>query len=728
MLKIKLNWLLAGVCITGLTACGGGGGSSDGGAASISLSSTLAMSSMSSSTVSSTQSSVLNLAPGVQIQFPRKDALPLIGYSNIEVSGVAYDDKGIKSVKVNGVAAALNIYPAVAQSKGVPATHSVSTTWHASINLLPGDNPINIEVTDSDGLVVENAAAPLVVRNAYTPMGRINDKVNDRMIGSILSGVNVATNLETLTSITLPISNYGVGETLNNEATEIYLAKVVDGFLKVYSSKISTGIDSLVANYNLNFDVEKHLWVDVLSGTLSSDSKFYFATVRHVFHSPIDGRNYITKLLKIDIDSGSVSVLTAPDVNSPFQNVSSLFYADDYLFGFYMDDYLNSRLIKIDSETGARTEYLSVPKFELFELNNDRTVLYGVTYDKFVAINLADKVVDTRPFAVQGIEFDISQLAYLLVDEKRNRLIVSNTGVREIIAIDITSGERSLLISNGIGEGVNLVWPYQLEVTADDKFAYVFDGRLMATDALFKIDLSTGNRTAISDFSALNNSGASGLALDEPNNRVFFATGLTIGIVDLPTGSQEIIASQEVGLGVAMETFGVIDEIVYDSENARLLVSSSTQGFVMAIDVVTYKRTVLLDSFSGSGAELKGIAGMAMNGKDKKLYISNSNGDDTVSILTIDLETGDRTLLLDKCAGRVISAARNSLKWDGKGNQLLITSDNEILVQDMVNNKCRVINAPAEDIAVLSDSTLIALSVGLSQIHPFTGARAVISR
>lgn len=726
MIKIWVKQLLVVVSLTVITACGGGGssGGSGGGKTSASV--------ISSPQSSSAQSSVINLNPIVKVQFPRKDALPLIGYNNIEVSGVAYDDKGIKTVKVNGVTAALNRYPSVAENTGIPATHSYSVTWGATINLLPGDTQINIEVTDNEGMVVKNAAPPLAMRNSHTPIGMVLDDINDRMIGAVLFGQNIATNLHTLTSVILPTAEYGYGVVINKEATEIYSTKIVDGFLKLYSNRIATGVDSLIANYNLGFDPEKYHWIDSYSGAISSDSKFYFAVVRYVLRQGTGSPQ--TKILKININDGTVSVLERTDANATYKNVSNIFYVDNYLLGLNMDNYEKSELIKIDTETGEQSTFMSMPRFEIFSLNSDRTVLYALTYDKFAALNLVDKTVVSKNFAVQGNEFEFPQLSYLLVDQKRNRLIVSSTGVSDIVAIDIATGERSLLIKTGIGEGISLVWPDQLEVTSDDKFAYVFDGRQMATDTLFKIDLLTGNREAISDFSPYNNNGTAGLALDEPNNRIFFATGLTIGIVDLATGLQKVIASPDIGLGVTMDALGAIDEIVYDGENQRLLVSSAAKGFIVAVDPVTFKRTILFDSTTGGGPVLNGIAGMSLDSAGKKLYLSNDNGDGKNSILSINMETGERTFVFDKCndANRVEHTlpvwSRAVVELDRQGKQLYVIGHNEILVHDIANNKCNIINAPADDIAILSDSTLIGLSVGLSQIHPFTGSRAILSK
>jgi DNA-binding beta-propeller fold protein YncE len=328
-----------------------------------------------------------------------------------------------------------------------------------------------------------------------------------------------------------------------------------------------------------------------------------------------------------------------------------------------------------------------------------------------------------------------TQLAQLLVDEKRNRLLASNTDGRDIIAIDISSAERSIVLNNGIGDGAGLIWPGYIETTADDKFAYVLDDRLRATDTLFKIDLQTGNRTTVSDLGPYDNQGTYGVALDESNNRIFIAMGLAILMVDLDTGAQKVIASSDVGLGIAMESFITIGDMVYDHQNNRLLVSSGWQnGFVAAIDPVTFNRTILLDSTMGNGPALTSISAMALDGENKKLYVSNTDAEDKTSILAINIETGDRVFLFDQCKNdggslyQLVDSYDTKIILDEKSQQLYATSNNEILIKNLASDKCKVINSPADDLALLSDSTLLGLSLGLSQINPYNGERAIISK
>lgn len=758
MIKIVFQRLLIIASITGITACGGGGGSgggSNGGTASIpaASSTSVAPSSLaasvtsvasssststfltSSSVTSSAQSSLANLSPIARIQFPRKDVF-LINYSNqFEVAGVAYDDKGIKSVKVNGVLASLNASSSSAPSTDIPATLPHAANWRATINLPAGDTQIDVVVTDSDGLVVKTAATPLTIHNSYRPGGMLIDVINDRMIGSNVFSQSVTTNLQTLALVPLPSAYYREGVALNKAATDVYSARVEDRFLKVYSNRIMTGVDSLVANYDLQLDPEETIWTSMTSGTLSSDAKFYFATVLY------GSRNLPflqSKVLKIDTGSGVVSELGGKEIQPSYKNISGIVFTNNYLLGLNADNHDNSELIKIDAETGVQTDFLSLPRFDLFEINGDGSMLYGITYDNFFAINLADKTVVSKPFAGEGNEFALTGLSRLVVDEKRNRLIVSSREVSDVIAVDIATGERSLLIKNGIGTGASLVSPQQLEVTSDDKFAYVLDGRQAASDMLFKIDLATGNRTVVADFSSYNNFGTEGLALDEPNNRIFVALGGTIGIVDLATGTYQTIASPNVGLGVTMETLGNISEIIYDSKNNRVLVSSAYKGFVLAIDPITFKRSVLFDSTIGTGTPLNGIVGMTLDNESKNLYLANNNDTNNnygnFSILSVNMETGDRTFVMDKCEakngsyGTVPLSYGNVLEWDNQRHRLFMTSNYGILVQDVANNRCEIIPGYADDIALLSDSTLLGLSYGLVQINPASGTSAILSK
>ncbi len=729
MIKIKWQQGLIIASFSAITACGGGGGG--GGAQS----SAAVMSSASSMLSSSSQSSVINLSPLAKIQFPRTDALTLIGNHYMTVSGVAYDDKGIRTVKVNGVAATLNT-PSVAQSSDLPATHAYRTNWSVTLALPAADNPILVDVTDSDGLEVKNAAQHLNIRARYTPMGSVLDPLNDRMIGGFYYNEKFSVNLNTMESSVLSNAIFGNGMSITHDSTEIFSMRDDNKTLKLYANKLGTNIDRTVTSYDLGFDSTQYLWVDASVGVMSPDSKFYFAAVQYIStqENP-DGD--ITKILKIDTSSGVVSVLKVIDFSDSARYVSGIFYVNNALLIVHPEylGSLNYELTRIDTETGDQSEFMSVPQFELFATNHENTALYALSYDKFAIINLKDKTVVQRMLPTQGADVEFTQLAQLLVDQKRNRLLVSNSGTGDIFTIDIATGERSIAIKNGIGEGVGLVWPRHLKVTSDDKFAYVLDDRQHAVDMLFKIDLATGNRTTVSDLRSYDNTGTYGLILDEENNRIFFAMGLTIGAIDLTTGSQTVIASKDIGSGITMESFQSIGDMVYDNQSKRLLVASGwLNGFVAAIDPVTLSRTILVDSTMGSGPALTSISGMALDSENKKLYVSNTDVENKTSILSVNLETGDRTFLFDQCKNasssiyQLVDMYETKILLDKKNQQVYATSNNEILVKDIASDKCRIINSPADDLALLSDSTLLGLSLGLVQINPDTGERAIISR
>lgn len=710
--------------LLGLTACGGGGGGGSTPSSHANASSTQVITSSFSS-----HSSVPNLASIAKIQFPRQDAKALTGRSSILVTGIAYDDKGIRQVKVNGVNAALNKEP-ISKSTDIPETHSAGTGWAATIELAPGNNQVLVEITDSDGLVVRDGADSLNIHNINVPVGMVLDPVNDRMIGFATYGQNYSINLETLdTSFTSNARLYQ-GLVINHESTEIYSSSVEDGIYKLLSNRIGSNIQSIVASYDLGFDPLKHLWIDFASGAMSPNSQYYYASVRYVFQQNIEP-SVVTKILKIEVSSGKVGVLTETGLHVNYPYMSNLFYWGNALFAIALkSNDASFYLVKINAETGSTETVMIVPSALGFSLDMTAGILYGTAVDKLIAINLTEKTVTEKEWPEQGQEFELTDFGILLFDQKRNRLISPNSGHNETIAIDAATGERSLLTKNRIGEGVSMVTPLYMEVTADDKFAYIFDDRLHATDTIFKVDLATGNRTVISDLRAYDNFGIYGLALDELNNRLFFAVGLNIGVIDLATGTQTIIASPTVGLGIAMESFISIGDMIYDGQNNRLLVSSGwINGFVAAIDPITLRRTLLLDSMKGNGPTLASISAMALDMENGKLYVANTDPANKASIMAINIETGDRDFLFDQCEGRSLADIYGAqIMLDKKNRQLYVTGNNEILVRSLTDNNCKIINSPVNDVALMSDSTLLGVSLGLVQVHPGTGERAIISR
>lgn len=751
MKKKYIRQILMILSVAGITACGGSGGGSGGGPGSgavDSSSKTIMTSSSSINTFSSSASSqfatsssssspaVANEAPSVSILFPRQNAR--VNTSNIIVQGIATDDKGIQRIRVNGVDARFHSIDANVAMKSVrgkelgnttikfaklQTENLVAVTWTANISLPLDRTDINVEVTDSDGRITKNNDQPVSLNKYRMPLGFIKDTANNRLISFEYFSNIFSVDITSLQMTTLPNSWYEEGRSLSADSSKVFSVKNDEGILKVYSSKIATGFISLEATYDLQFDASKHAWISV-TGTLSADSKFYFAVVSYVSY----GNPTITKILKVDLESSQVSVLSEPAVgDTNYKNISSVVYIDNYLIGVSWHSGFYYELIKIDAVTGVQQNFMGPIEFNLLSVSDNREYLYLLANKNFSKIKIADKSIAHTDFHEQQDMLEFAQQSSFFVDEKHNRLIVSDLGLGELVAVNLTSAELSFLTNNGIGTGPKLVWPDQLAITSDNKFAYVLDARQNARAMLFKVDLATGNREVVSDLSIYDGGSTAALALDEEHNRAFVAFGLTIGVIDLTTGKHEIIANQSVGVGPILSGVG---DMIYDNVNDRLLVASSAEEFVLSLDLKTNKRSFLFDGTIGSGPALMPMASLAMDKQSNQLYVSTAKSGELTKIMAIDMATGNRTIVLENCNGHTLDNKYDAnLELDAVKQTLTMIANNELFKYDLVKKTCSVLPVPVSDIAFLSDSTLLGVSWrGLYQINPENGERVTISQ
>lgn len=213
-----------------------------------------------------------------------------------------------------------------------------------------------------------------------------------------------------------------------------------------------------------------------------------------------------------------------------------------------------------------------------------------------------------------------------------------------IIAIDVATGERTLLSGEDRGEGPNL---RDLEFGAaspDGLRAIAFDAD---SDAIMEFDLETGDRrvavTASSqpEFSL---QFMTALAFDAANNRALVLATSKLLAVDLETGMVTLLASDERGSGPSM---GGVTLLTYDpdSQTAYAAATPHATPRVLAIDVLTGDRREVSGESTGRGPALSFFdqdAAIAIDAVHNRLYYAND--DEGRSLNVLDIHSGDRAI------------------------------------------------------------------------------------
>jgi Big-like domain-containing protein len=298
----------------------------------------------------------------------------------------------------------------------------------------------------------------------------------------------------------------------------------------------------------------------------------------------------------------------------------------------------------------------------------------------------------------------LSQLQSMVLDSANNRALVLDSGLDALVAIDLDSGDRSILSDDNTGAGTNLIAPVAIELDSANNRALVLDNNL---DALIAIDLDSGDRSILSD----DNTGAGSnliapvaIELDSANNRALvidISLGALIAI-NLDTGNRNIISDANIGTGSNL--IGP-RAVVLDSANNRALVLDSNLDALVAIDLDTGNRTILSDANTGIGINLQGPDGVTLDSTNNRVLVTDNS---LSALLEIDLGSGNRTVVSDNNTGDGASLLFPM-------SVALDSTNNRALVLDFTFDALLAIDLDSGNRSLVSDSSI---GIGSSLIEP----------
>jgi hypothetical protein len=239
----------------------------------------------------------------------------------------------------------------------------------------------------------------------------------------------------------------------------------------------------------------------------------------------------------------------------------------------------------------------------------------------------------------------------IALDAGRDRVLVIDGNSAAIDAADLATGDRSILSDATHGGGPPFTGPL-LDVTVDDAraFAYATDAEFVASayvGRVVAVDLVSGDRSIVS--SASRGTGptfqfASATAVDAARSRLLVCDtdADRVLAVDLVTGNRTVLSSGTVGAG---PTFANPTRIAADPGADRLLVVDGLAGSgavdLIAVDLATGDRTVVVDALQGNGPRFLNVAQLASGLADGGWLLQDAQ---IGALLEIDLATGDRVL------------------------------------------------------------------------------------
>lgn len=164
--------------------------------------------------------------------------------------------------------------------------------------------------------------------------------------------------------------------------------------------------------------------------------------------------------------------------------------------------------------------------------------------------------------------------------------------------------------------------------------------------AIFKVDPTTGDRIIISGPGVgagpgFESYGVSVATVDD----LYFVDGLSaipaVYHVDVATGNRQVIASPTTGTGPVIQS--PFDIVV--RSDGKLIVSDGLSGVLVLIDPVTLERSVVSGPGVGTGPDFYAPAGLSLDSQGE-IFVTTANTDDRATALfKVNAMTGDRELI-----------------------------------------------------------------------------------
>ena len=414
----------------------------------------------------------------------------------------------------------------------------------------------------------------------------------------------------------------------------------------------------------------------------------------------------------------------------------------------------SNALLTIDIATGERTllsgrglgsgRSLSGASDAIVDHANDRLIVVrargGTNYD---AVLFVDRENGDRTVLNRGGGPALDEPVAAALDEDRNRLLVADSSLNAVVAVDLSSGDQSILSDSNNGAGPEFLDPrgialdldrgraviaarrgvYGVDLTFGDRTVIADDqtgnGPSLGTvigsvavdvsterafvtsvEGMFSIDMRNGDRSVIIDREAdvgTDLASPSGSIVDPTTGRLFVVSNQLLSIVDLDvtSGDYEVVTSGAVGSGPRLLRGG---PAAIDASGGRIYaVRGGVFPVLFGVDVATGNREHIPVSSGIGGPRLQTVSDLAVDKARGRLVVADSG---LWAILTVDLETGDLRILSDNDNGSGpefgpgVTPAGIAIDEDGD-RAIVTTSSGRLLSVDLITGQRRTISGGA---------------------------------
>ena len=306
-----------------------------------------------------------------------------------------------------------------------------------------------------------------------------------------------------------------------------------------------------------------------------------------------------------------------------------------------------------DAEAVARTVTAEPFAWQVEDLplNTNQTVTVAIT-----AQDAMGRLSRLEYRVVQSSAVRLDAPVGLVLDTVNGRLLVADDALDGIVAVRLEDGARTeLSTTENAGSGTNMVKPTgAMALDSASNRVLLMDSTL---DAMFAIDLATGERSVLSSAgtrgAGVGLLSSSGLVLHpDPTkpNVALVSDGSSNDVVfevNLLTGDRTVLSPKE---DLAIGSWNTPRDIIVWTDSPFTapfaLVPTSSQSALFSVNLETGHRAVISSASTGTGPSFGTPRFMALRGTGhaNRLLITDSD-DDVDALLSVNLDTGDREVL-----------------------------------------------------------------------------------
>lgn len=466
-------------------------------------------------------------APSAEIMFPTPVAMT--ESDSVLVRGTANDQSKIASVKVNGIEA---------------ITSDSYATWQARVPLIPGENLLTVATVDSAQNKENNAATASIKRTSLllSPRGIAIDQRRNRALVTTEDSI--------------------IAVDLQSGARSLFSGSAKPDAENAFSNLQAIAVDS---------DHDRALVID--SG--------------------------LPALIAVDLTSGARTIISSEDLS-----LTSLGWGPKSLV---IDNRQNrvliwgSDVIAVDLTTGIPTQL----DYGAFILSNSMSIVLSRHSNELLPVNYQDpemtyEVMDKNYLYNTCKPDPYRNSRFIAIDKDHNRAFLANDELTSVQKMDLTTGQCSSFAKNLVVSGDEFPWhDSQVGIAIDTAH-----NRILATDkiqgAIVALDLTTGARSILSDNSTANidNSFYSPeeFLIDPARNRAIVVDTFRKAIMtmDLESGARSILTDISMPDTSSLQMY--VRGMAFDSASNSALMGDQKSQFIIEMNVATGEHKVLPNS------------------------------------------------------------------------------------------------------------------------------------